>query len=401
VSEASSHLFVLKNVFVLAASQALSMSGMSMVMTASALAGHMMTEDKSLATIPMALQFAAAMITTIPASLFMGRFGRRVGFSIGQTVGACGASLAAFSIFTQSFWLFCTASLLLGFHVAFWQYYRFAAADSVNQDFKAKAISYVLAGGVVASILGPELAKFGEKLLEPVLFSGVYVIIAGLCVATLFLIQAIQIPTPTKISWNSKSGRSILKIMRQPTFIVAVMSGMLGYGTMTFVMIATPLAMNFCGFSFADSATVIQWHVFAMFSPSFFTGNLIKRFGVLNIILAGVLLISCAITINLSGIEFLNFTLGLICLGLGWNFMFIGGTTLMTEAYTPDERAKTQAANDFIILSITTIAAFSSGAIQHSIGWTAVNVVAIIPMSSVFAAVIWFKFIYIPNNAIK
>ena len=400
MTEVESHPHERKNVLVLASSQALSMSGMSMVMTASALAGQMLADDKSLATLPMALQFAAAMITTIPASLFMGRYGRRIGFSIGQSVGACGALLATYAIYTQSFWLFAAASLLLGIHVAFWQYFRFAAADSASPDFKAKAISYVLAGGIVSSLLGPQLAKFGEKLLEPILFAGIYVLIAGLCITTLFLIQAIRIPSP-KTSGVTQTGRPIIEIMRQPVFIVAAMSGMFGYGAMTFVMIATPLAMNFCGFAFTDSATVIQWHVLAMFAPSFFTGSLIKKFGVLNIILCGIVLNICAIAINLSGIEFLHFSIGLTIIGLGWNFMFIGGTTLLTEAYRPEERSKVQAANDFLVLSTTTIAAFSSGALQQSVGWAAVNAGVTVPMTLVFATVIWFKFIYLPKQAPK
>ena len=400
LTEAKPHSHERKNVFVLALSQALSMSGMSMVMTASALTGLMLADDKSLATVPMALQFVAAMITTIPASLFMGRYGRRIGFSVGQAVGACGALLATYAIYTQSFWLFATASLLLGIHVAFWQYFRFAAADSASPDFKAKAISYVLAGGVISSFLGPQLAKFGEKLLEPIIFAGIYILIAGLCITTLFLIQAIKIPSPKSAGINN-SGRPILEIMRQPVFIVAAMSGMFGYGAMTFVMIATPLAMNFCGFAFTDSATVIQWHVLAMFAPSFITGSLIKKFGVLNIILCGVVLNVCAIAINLSGIEFLNFSIGLATIGLGWNFMFIGGTTLLTEAYRPEERSKVQAANDFMVLSTTTIAAFSSGALQQSVGWALVNAMVTVPMTLVFTAVIWFKFIYLPKQAYK
>jgi len=166
---------------------------------------------------------------------------------------------------------------------------------------------------------------------------------------------------------------------------------------MTLVMTATPLAMEFCGFGYSDSATVIQWHILAMYAPSFFTGDLIKRFGVLNVILAGVLLNICAMAINLSGIDYLHFSIALVCLGLGWNFMFIGGTTLLTESYTPEERPKVQAANDFMVLSTTTVAAFSSGALQHTIGWAAVNAGIAIPMSLVFFGVIWYKFIYLPK----
>lgn len=389
-----------KNVLVLSASQALSMTGTSMVMTASALVGAMLAEDKSLSTVPLALQFTGAMITTIPASLFMGRFGRRIGFSLGQIVGALGAALATYAIYIQHFWLFAAASLLIGFHVAFWQYYRFAAADSAGPEFRAKAISYVLAGGVISAILGPQLAKWGEKLLEPILFAGIYALIGVLCLCTLVLLQAIRIPPPKSVG-IAKGGRPLLEIMRQPVFIVAVMTAMLGYGTMTLVMTATPLAMQFCGFDFRDSATVIQWHILAMFAPSFFTGHLIKRFGVLNVILAGILLNIGAMAANLSGINIANFSIGLISLGLGWNFMFIGGTTLLTEAYRPEEQSKVQAANDFLVLSTTTLAAFSSGALQHTFGWAAVNAGIAIPMMMVFISVIWFKFIYLPKYSLK
>ncbi len=388
-----------KNVIVLSASQALAMTGMSMVMTASALVGKMLTPDPSMATFPLALQFAGAMMTTIPASLFMGKYGRRLGFSIGQCVGALGGALAAYAIYSQNFWLFAGASLLLGFHVAFWQYYRFAAADSAGPEFRAKAISYVLAGGVVAAVAGPELAKWGEKLFAPVLFAGIYIIIAGLCLITLVFLQAIRIPAPSTVG-IIKGGRPLAEIMRQPVFIVAVMTAMLGYGTMTLVMTATPLAMEICGFAFGESATVIQWHILAMYAPSFFTGNLIKRFGVLNIILSGIILVAFAMAINLSGIDYLNFSAGLVCLGLGWNFMFIGGTTLLTDAYRTAERPKVQAANDFMVLSTTTLAAFSSGALQHSIGWAAVNAGIAIPMTLVFVSVTWYKFIFLPKRGL-
>lgn len=387
---------VRKNVAVLCASQALSMTGVSMIATASALVGHMLSPHPSLATVPVALQFAGAMMTTIPASLFMGKFGRRLGFSIGQTVGCLGGLLAAYAIYIQSFWLFAAASLLIGFHMAFWQYFRFAAADSAGPEFRAKAISYVLVGGVFAAVAGPQLGIFSLDLFAPIQFIGIYVIVAGLCVVTLVILQAIRIPAPTSVG-IAKAGRPLAEIMRQPVFIIAVMTAMLGYGTMTLVMTATPLAMGVCGFGYSDSSTVIQWHMLAMFAPSFFTGDLIKKFGVLNVILAGVFLNICAMAVNLSGIDYLNFSIGLVCVGLGWNFMFIGGTTLLTESYTPEEQPKVQAANDFMVLSMTTLAAFSSGALQHTIGWAAVNAGIAIPMSLVFFGIIWYKFIYLPK----
>lgn len=381
---------VRRNVLILAICQALSMSGSSLVMTVSALAGQMLATDKSLATVPLALQFTATMVTTIPASLLMGRVGRRVGFTLGQLVGLCGAALSCWAIFQGDFWLFAAGSCLLGVHNAFWQYYRFAAADTAGPDFRAKAISYVLAGGVIAAILGPQISKWTVDLFDPVLFAGGYVGIMVLSTITVLLMQLVRIPKPG-VKRFIAAGRPLIEIIRQPTFILAVATAMFGYGVMTLVMTATPLAMTICGFGFSDTATVIQWHVLAMFAPSFFTGDLIKRFGVINIIIAGTVLNVGAMAINLSGINIANFTGGLILLGLGWNFMFIGGTTLVTETYQPDEQAKVQAFNDFLVFGTVAAASFSSGALQAKLGWTAVNITLAVPMFAVFMGAVWFK----------
>jgi len=387
-----------RNVLVLTICQAMSMTGTSLVMTVSALVGQILADDKSLATLPLALQFTATTLTTIPASLLMGRVGRKIGFTFGQCIGVSGAALAVYAIFTGSFWLFTAGSILLGSHNAFWQYYRFAAADIASEDFKAKAISYVMVGGVFAAIAGPQLAKWGENAFAPILFAGGYVAIIGLSMTTIVLLQAITIPRPTSTG-ISLQGRPILQIMRQPVFVVAVISAMLGYAVMTLVMTATPLAMKFCGFVFSDSATVIQWHALAMFAPSFFTGRLIKRFGVLQIILTGTVLNAASMTVNLMGIDFFNFWGGLILLGLGWNFMFVGGTTLLTDAYRPEERSKVQAANDFLVFGAVAIASFSSGALQNRIGWSAVNMAIALPMCIAFAATIWYQLVHLPHKS--
>lgn len=379
-----------RNVFLLALCVALGMSGNGIVLAVGALAGASMLIDKSWATLPLAIMFTATMLTTIPASILMGRIGRRAGFSIGALVGCGGASLAAYAIFAQSFPLFVAASVPLGMFNAFAQFYRLAAADTASVEFRPRAISLVMAGGVVAALFWPFLAKWGYDLFAPVLFAGGYVCIAGLTLISVALLQFVEIPRPSADD-RKNTGRPLGQIIRQRKFVVAALSAAVGYGTMSLVMTATPLAMLACGFSFSDSTTVIQWHALAMFAPSFFTGHLIQRFGVLNIILTGAVLNAACLVIALSGIAFEQFLGALILLGLGWNFMFIGGTTLLTETHTPAERAKTQAINDFTVFTIVAIASFSSGALQNRIGWDAVVLGMVLPLLIACTAVILLK----------
>jgi len=379
-----------RNVLILAVCLALSMTGISLVMTVSALAGKMLADNDSLSTLPLSMQFVATMCATIPASLFMGHVGRRIGFTVGQLIGIVGAALAAYAIYVGSFWTFVAGSMLIGVHNAFWQFYRFAAADTATAEFRPRAISYVMAGGVFAAIAGPQLPKWSIDLFSPILFAGGYVCIVGLSFLTIILLQGIRIPKPVSVG-ISTAGRPLTKILRQPTLIVAVVAAMLGYAVMTLVMTATPLAMQFCGFGFDDTATVIQWHALAMFAPNFFTGHLIKRFGVLHIIVIGALLNIGCMAVNLMGIDFANFWLGLVLLGLGWNFMFVGGTTLLTETYRPEEQSKVQAVNDFLVFSLVAAASLSSGVLQHTVGWAAVNAAIALPMMIAFTLTVWFK----------
>jgi predicted MFS family arabinose efflux permease len=386
-----------RNVLVLSLCQALSMTGASLVILVSALAAQTLADDKSLVTLPIAFQFTATMLTTIPASLLMGKIGRKLGFTLGQVIGVCGAALASYAIFEGNFWLFALASAMLGSHNAFWQYYRFAAADTASGEFKAKAISLVMAGGVFAAVAGPQLGKWSVDLFSPVLFVGCYVVIIALSTITIFMLQGVSIPKPTTVGISVR-GRPLGEIMRQPVFIVAVISAMFGYSVMTLVMTATPLAMAFCGFDFSDTGTVIQFHALAMFAPSFFTGHLIKKFGVLHIIIIGAILNVGCMAVNLMGIEFANFWIGLMLLGLGWNFMFVGGTTLLTEAYRPEEKSKVQAANDFIVFGAVSVAAFSSGALFDIFGWAAVNAAVTLPMLIAFVAAVWFLLVHNPQH---
>ncbi|MFX4222433.1 MAG: MFS transporter [Thalassobaculum sp.] len=378
-----------KNVVLLAICQALSMSGMIMNMTVTALAGETLAPDPAYATLPLAFQFTATMLTTMPAALFMRHVGRRLGFMTGVLIGVTGAFIGVSSIFSGNFYLFCLASMMIGSFQGFAVLYRYAAADTASDSFRPKAISLVLAGGVVAALLGPELAKASYDWFAPVMFAGSFVAIAVVQAASLLFLAFVQIPTPTAES-RAESGRPLLEIVRQPTFLVAAFGAMVGYGSMTFVMTATPLAMEDCGFVFQDSAFVIQWHAVGMFLPSFFTGSLINRFGVIRVMLTGVVAYLLCIAINFTGIELLQFFSALVLLGIGWNFLFIGGTTLLTESYRPAERAKVQGFGDFLVFSASTVAAFSSGYINHTFGWQAVNL-GILPLAlAVGATLVWY-----------
>ena len=261
--------------------------------------------------------------------------------------------------------------MLVGGYQGFAQYYRFAAADVASADFRSRAISWVIAGGVVAALAGPGIARVTQGI-GTVPFVAAYLALSAISVLALLIVTRIAIP-PVVVSEAHGPARSLWEIMRQPVFLTALIGSSVGYAVMVMVMTATPLAMQICGQSLGASATVIQWHVLGMFLPSFFTGNLIRRYGVLPIMGTGIMLLAGHVAIALTGIEFLHFLSGLILLGVGWNFLFIGGTTLLTEAYRPPERAKTQAAHDFLMFGAVSIASFSAGSLLNAWGWQSVN----------------------------
>ena len=363
----------------------------AIISTAPLVGGLLLGADKALATLPLALQFVAMAVTTIPASLYMGRFGRKVGFVTGAMIGVCGGLLGAYAITEGNFVLFCVASLFTGSFNGFCHYFRFAAADVSTDAFRSKAISYVLAGSVFAALLGPTLARNTYDVL-PVSYAGVYLalIVVYLLVAT--IISFVDIPRPTVEQRKAAGGRPLSEIARQPRFIIAVCAATFGYLVMSFLMTVTPIAMGVCGFTFSDSSYVIQAHVLGMYAPAFFTGHLINRFGVNNILIAGSVLCGASIVIHLSGIGYLNFLSGLVLVGIGWNFLFTGGTTLLTQTYTPAEKAKVQGLNDFFIWGTISVGAVTSGAVQHSAGWSAVNLVMAPLVVIVFATTLWLRY---------
>jgi uncharacterized protein (TIGR03382 family) len=378
-----------KNVLLLAACQAMLMTGGSLLIATSALVGYRLAPDKALATLPLAMQMLASMLTSIPASLLMQRLGRRAGFLLGSSIGIAGAGLAAYAIVTGSFALFTLGAALSGMFAGFGNYYRFAAADVAAADYRSTAISYVLAGGVVAAFIGPNLAHWTSTwLVAP--FAGSYLALAGILVLSFGTQLFLDIPRPARETRGG--GRALGVIVRQPVFMVAALGGMLGYGIMALVMTATPLAMHDHHYAFGDTAFVIEWHVLGMFAPSFFTGHLIRRLGVLQVMLAGGLLSAVCVGINLTGTSLSHFWLALFLLGMGWNFLFIGATTLLTETYAPEEKARTQALNDFLVYSMVTLAVLSAGTLQHRLGWQAVNYGVIPLIAVVVLAVAWLLF---------
>jgi MFS family permease len=377
-----------RNVLLLSACQGLMMTGTSLVMTVSALVGHSLADDKSLSTMPLALQFLATMLATIPASMLMKRVGRRDGFTLGILIGLVGAGASAWGVFAGDFWLFAAGGVPLGVFNGFAQFYRFAAADTAGPEYRARAISYVLAGGVFAAVAGPELARWSKDWFAPIFFAGGFVAIAGLQAAALVLVRFLDIP-PLSVAERASGGRPMLAIMREPAFVVAVLAGMIAYATMNFVMTATPLAMAACGHSFDATKLTMQIHVLGMFVPSFFTGHLIRRFGLLPMMLAGAVLTAACIGINATGVGELQFNTALLLLGVGWNFLYVGASTLLTEVPAPSERNKVQAANDFLVFGLVSVSAWSSGAMHEWLGWQPANFI-VLPLIAVSAlATLW------------
>ena len=364
-----------KNVALLCATQALLFTNNTILIAINGLAGYALAADKSLATLPVTSYVIGAALTTLPVSHLMRRVGRINGFTIGTLIGILGALICGYAVYSHSFWMLCFGTLVMGIYNASGQYYRFAAADVASGDFKSKAISLVMAGGLVGGILGPQTSKWTKDLL-PGEFLGSYLALIGFCLVALVLQRLMNIPRLTAAEQKDQ-GRPLREIARQPAFLVAVMSGMIGYGVMNLLMTATPLAMKSCAHPFSDAAFVIQWHVIAMFAPSFVTGSLIRRFGVRNILFTGVLLSLSCVAIALSGVEVMHFWLALVLIGVGWNFMYLGGTTLLTETHTSAEKAKVQGANDMAIFITMAISSASSGWLFSAKGWELMNYGAI------------------------
>lgn len=379
---------VRRNVLILAIGQGLYSSTTVILIATAGLVGVMLAPSKAWATLPVSTFVIGTMLATIPASHLMQRIGRRAGFMIGALAGLLGSLLAIYAILVGSFALFCLAAALQGAFQASSGFMRFAAADISSPEFRPKAISWVLTGGVVAAIFGTLIVIRTTDLFAPFTFAGCYAASAVLSIATMVALLWLDIP---KSHDGEVAGiaRPLSEIVRQPRAIVAIGCATLSYGMMNLVMTATPIAMVDCGFVSTDASWVIQWHVLAMFVPSFFTGHLIARFGVEKICLLGMGLLVFSAIVAMAGIDFANFAIALILLGLGWNFGFIGGTTLLTGTYAPTERGKVQGFNDFAISVTMAVASLASGKLLSGLGWNAVNL-AVFPMAALaIALILW------------
>ncbi len=364
-----------RDVWLLALCQALLNTGNVLLVSVNALIGQQLAPATHWITLPVACQFIGLMLATIPASLIMARIGRRKGFILGNLVGLGGALLCFLALQASAFALFCLGTGLIGVGIGFGMLYRFAAVEVCEPGYESRAISMVMLGGVIAAVLGPNLAVHTRELELGALFSGAFVVLAGLYLLALVLLTQVRIPPMPEVAKGVT--RSVREIVLQPRFLMAVIAAMVSYAVMNLLMTSTPLAMARCGYSFASAANVIEWHVLAMFLPSFVTGKLIKQFGERPLMLAGCVLMLLCIGVNLHGQSEWHFWLALILLGLGWNWMFICATSYLTGAYRPGEKAKAQASNEFLVFSTVTLSALAAGWLEATLGWASMNILMI------------------------
>jgi MFS family permease len=365
-----------RNIVVLASCQAVFQTGLVLIMTVGGLAGYLLATDKALATVPIAAMMLGTMLVLIPASLLMARIGRRNGFALGTLLGAAGGAIAVVGLIANWFWVFCLGHVFLGAYQGFAQYYRFAAVDAARPESRSRAISFVIAGGVVAAIAGPQLAILTKDLSASGPFVASYGALVGLSLAAMALVALLDMPAPLART-DREPARPLSVIVRQPAFLVALSGAAIGWGVMYLAMTPMPLAMVGHYHTLADAAFVLQWHVLAMSVPSFFTGALIARFGAPHIMSTGIALLAGNVIVALSGVEIVHYMSALVLLGVGWNFGYIGGTALLTETYTTAEKAKAQAVNDFVIFGVMVIASLASGGLFEFFGWRGVNLGAV------------------------
>lgn len=358
-------------VLLLATAQALFQTASVMVMAVGGLAGALVTGDPRLATAPIAAMFLGTAVSTVPASIWMARVGRRPGFVFGAALGVLAGVVAALGLWLGSLVVLSIGTFLVGAYQAFAQFYRFAAGEVADDAFRPRSISLVLAGGIVAALLGPALGRLGGPLLSPT-YIGSFLLLALVSLVAALLLTRLQMPAPPPAQAGLVA-RPLAQIVRQPTYLVALFAAATGYGVMILAMTATPIAMVHHHHALADAATVIQLHVLGMFLPSFFTGSLIARFGVLRVMLTGVALLTGHVLTTLTGTGFESFAAALILLGVGWNFLYVGGTTLLTTTYTAAERGRAQATNDLSIFVIGLLSSLSAGALLDAAGWQMTN----------------------------
>lgn len=390
----SSDTLARRNVLVLVAAQAVLGAQLPMIFTIAGLAGSSLAPNKCWATLPITALVVGSMLTATPLSMLMQRFGRRTGFFVGAAGGAIGAAIGAHGLSTGSFVMFCIGALLSGIYMSANGFYRFAAVDTASESFRPKAISWVMAGGLLSAVFGPQLVKLTSDAMA-VPFLGAYLTVIGLNLVGSFLFFALRIPLPANPVAGTPEGRSRSELIRTPRILVAMICATVSYALMNLVMTSSPLAVVGCGFDKSYAADIVTAHVLAMYAPSFFTGHLIARFGVEKIIATGLIILAAAGAVAMAGFELENFFIALVLLGLGWNFGFIGATTMLTSAQRPEERGRLQGLNDLVVFGGVTLASLSSGGLMNCAGgsvhagWQMVNLAMLPFLVLAGGALIW------------
>jgi len=379
-----------RQVLILASAQAIFQTLSVLVMTVGALAGGLLSSSPKLATVPIATMFLGTALTTFPASMWMARVGRKTGFISGAAAGVIGGIIASFGLWSGSFEIFCLGTFFVGIYQSFAQFYRFAASEVASETFRPKAISLVMTGGVVAALLGPLLARTGGSLL-PTQYLGSFLILAAVSLLAMLVLSGLTIRQPKKTAQQVAVARPWQQVISQPAYLIALFAAATGYGVMILAMTATPLAMMSHHHTLSETSSVIQLHVLAMFLPSFFTGKLIARFGVIRIMLTGIVFFACHIMLALSGTSFLSFASALSLVGLGWNFLYIGGTTLVTTTFTQAEKGIAQAVNDMTIFIIGLACSLSAGSLLQYFGWAHLNEILLPWIGIAAIALIWLS----------
>ncbi|MFO1330046.1 MAG: MFS transporter [Rubrivivax sp.] len=341
-----------------------------------------------MATLPVTAYVVGSALATGPVAWMQAHWGRQRSFQVGLLVAMAACALGATAVSLRSFWLLLLATVIAGFYAANAALYRFAGPELVGPEYKERAISLVLAGGILGGFIGPKMASASKNLLE-VPFAGAYLVLVGVAAVALAAVSLVRFPPHVAPVAGMASGRPLSELARQPVFIVSVAGAALGYGVMNLLMAATPIAMQQCSHPFESAALVLEWHVLGMFVPSFFTGRLIKRFGALPVMGTGVLLNLVCVMVALSGVELMQFLVALFTLGVGWNFLYTGGTTMFTQAYRPEEKNKAQGAMDFCVFTTMMVSSFSSGALITTQGWTWLNLGSLVPLCAVGGALAW------------
>lgn len=377
-----------RQVFILATAQALFQTVSVLVMTVGGLAGAHISSRPELATVPIASMFMGTAVAMFPASNWMARVGRRAGFVLGGLLGVLGGLVAAYGVWVASLPLLALGTFFVGTYQAFAQFYRFAASEVADEAFRPRAISLVLAGGIVAALLGPTLARVGGPLLST-LYAGSFLILAAVSVLAACILLGLRMPDLRTDHVDPRQGRTWRQIVSQPAYLVALFGAATGYGIMILAMTATPIAMLHHHHDLATAATVIQLHVLGMFLPSFFTGVLISRFGVLKVMFAGLVILAAHVVMTWSGTGFNSFATALVLLGVGWNFLYIGGTTLLTSTYIPAEKSRAQATNDMTIFTVGLSCSFGAAGLLQSFGWQWLNTLLLPWIAAAAIAVVW------------